>query len=215
MEEKYIPALKYRWLTGLYDPVVRLTTRENTFKRLLLQSAQITGKERILDLACGTGTLAKLLKEAQPQTDIYGVDADAEILQIARNKMASLGLAIDLRQGRAEALPYDNESFDRAFSSLFFHHLTPKGKAAAFKELHRVLKSGAWLHVADWGKAENSLMRVLFFGIQFLDGFSTTQENVEGRIPAYLSEAGFVDVSTRLNVSTVFGTISIYTARKY
>jgi cyclopropane fatty-acyl-phospholipid synthase-like methyltransferase len=60
----YIPALKYRWLTRFYDPVVRVTTREATFKEALLQQASIQDGHRVLDLGCGTGTLAYLVKRA-------------------------------------------------------------------------------------------------------------------------------------------------------
>ena len=65
-EQAYIPALGYRWLTGLYDPVVRLTTRESTFKPALIEQAQLQAGERVLDLACGTATLTLAAKRAQP-----------------------------------------------------------------------------------------------------------------------------------------------------
>ena len=55
--DRYIPALGYRWLTGLYDPVLKWATREQAFKRVLLDTASIRPGERALDLGCGTGTL--------------------------------------------------------------------------------------------------------------------------------------------------------------
>jgi len=47
----------------------------------------------------------------------------------------------------------------------------------------RVLKDGGQFHVADWGKSTNRLMRFLFYSIQILDGFNTTTDNINGRLP--------------------------------
>ncbi|PTU30379.1 class I SAM-dependent methyltransferase [Stenotrophobium rhamnosiphilum] len=212
--ERYIPALGYHWLTSLYDPVVQLTTRESTFKPALIAQANLQAGERVLDLACGTATLTLLAKRAQPAAEVHGVDGDSNILKIAADKAQREGLTIQLQQGLANALPYADSHFDRAMSSLFFHHLTRETKRAAFAELHRVLKPNGELHVADWGQAHNSLMRVAFFGIQLLDGFVTTADNVRGLLPTLMLEAGFVDVCETERYSTVFGTMSLYRARK-
>ncbi|MDQ3063047.1 MAG: class I SAM-dependent methyltransferase, partial [Acidobacteriota bacterium] len=92
--EKYIPALSYNWLTPFYDPVVRLTTRENTFKKALAKQAKIEPNHRVLDLACGTATLTILLKQNQPQAEIVGVDGDAKILETAKVKARKAGIEI-------------------------------------------------------------------------------------------------------------------------
>ena len=60
------------------------------------------------------------------------------------------------------SLPYPAAHFDRVVSSLFFHHLTWEDKERTALELLRVLKPVAALHVADWGRADNALMRGLF-----------------------------------------------------
>ncbi len=54
----YIPALRFNWLTEFYDPIVRATTRERTFKSRLIDEAEIEAGHRVLDLGCGTGTLS-------------------------------------------------------------------------------------------------------------------------------------------------------------
>ena len=56
--DKYIPALRFDWLTTIYDPIVRLTTRETAFKTALVTQIKVGPGDRVLDLACGTGTLA-------------------------------------------------------------------------------------------------------------------------------------------------------------
>jgi ubiquinone/menaquinone biosynthesis C-methylase UbiE len=213
-EPHYIPALAYRPLTALYDPVVRLTTREATFKAALLEQAGLQPDHRVLDLACGTGTLTVAAQRAQPQSDVIGVDGDPDILQRARRKAQHAGVSIRFDEALSQRLPYADASFDRVLSSLFFHHLDRGGKLATLREVRRVLKPGGELHVADWGKAANPLMRALFIGIQLLDGFPTTADNVAGHLPQFMREAGFGQIEETRRYSTVFGTLALYRARR-
>lgn len=207
-------ALKYRWLTAFYDPVVRITTREKIFRRALLAQSGILDSHRVLDIGCGTGTLLRLAKQSVPDMAAFGVDADPNILHIARRKAEAAGLALTLDQGFSSSLPYPENSFDRAISSLFFHHLVSDEKLRTFREIHRVLKPGGELHVADWGEAQNIVMRGLFVFVQLLDGFETTGDNVAGRLPSLIGEAGFEHVGERQRISTVLGTLSLLAASK-
>ncbi len=70
----YSYALHYKWLTRFYDPVVRWTCRESTFKRALIAQARIEPGMGILDVGCGTGTLTVLLKQTHPEADVVGLD---------------------------------------------------------------------------------------------------------------------------------------------
>ncbi len=56
-DANYIPALRFRFLTPLYDPVLRWGMREDTFKNRLIKEARIAPNSLVLDLGCGTGTL--------------------------------------------------------------------------------------------------------------------------------------------------------------
>lgn len=210
----YVPALRFHWLTPAYDAVVGATTRERAFKQALIRQADIRPGQQVLDLACGSGTLAIWLKQHEPQAHITGIDGDADILAIARRKAAKAGTDIALTQALSYDLPCPSEHFDRALSSLFFHHLSRADKRRTARELLRILKPGAELHVADWGRPTGALMRGLFLSIQMLDGWRNTQDNVEGRLPKIFTEAGFVDVAVRQNVNTVYGTLKLYSARK-
>lgn len=210
----YIPALGYRWLTPAYDAVVRLTTRESTFKRALLAQAGLQPGQEVLDLACGTGTLTVWAQRAEPGARVQGVDGDPDILGRARAKAAAVGLPIPFTEGLADALPHPDASFDRILSSLFFHHLQRTGKQAALAEAFRVLKPGGELHIADWGQAANPLMRLAFYGIQLLDGFPNTADNVEGRLPELIRDAGFTAVTETTRYSTMWGTLSLYRAQR-
>ncbi len=213
-KQQYIPALRFDWLTNFYDPLIRWFLRESTFKRRLIQLAQIENGHRVLDIGCGTGTLTLMTKRAFPKADVLAIDGDAHILDIARRKAQQENLVVTFERGMSFNLPYPDGSFDRVVSSLLFHHLTRENKERTLREIFRVLRPGGELHVADWGKPHNTLMRAAFYLVQLLDGFTTTQDNVNGLLPAMLVESGFRDVTETSRFSTVFGTLSIYSGRK-
>lgn len=213
-ERRYVPALGFAWLTWLYDPLLRATLREEEFKTALVRQAALAPGQRVLDLGAGTGTLTLLLKRAEPQAEVVGVDGDPAVLVRARAKAADAGLPIAFTEGMAHALPYPEASFDRVVTSLVLHHLTSGDKRRALREVWRVLRPGGELHVADWGKAQNVLMRALFLGVQLLDGFATTEDNVAGRLPAMSEECGFVDVQETASYATLYGTLTLWRARR-
>jgi class 3 adenylate cyclase len=211
-EAGFIPGLG-RLGTRLYDPVVRLTTRERRFKERLLELADLRPGERALDLGCGTGTLAIAACRRQPRASVHGLDADPRMIETARRKADAAGVGLELRQGAATELPYADRSFDVVLSSLLFHHLDRAAKHAAAREVARVLVGGGRLVVADWGRAPDPLMRVLFLTIQLVDGFETTRDNVHGRLPQILRGGGLADVRESAGYRTVYGSLTLFEAR--
>ena len=188
--------------------------RETTFKQALVRQARVAKTYRILDLGCGTATLTLLIKQTHPETQVTGLDGDSKALEIARDKVVRSGLAVTLKEGMAFNLPYPDNSFDRIFSSLLFHHLTREAKERTLKEVYRVLRPGGELHVADWGKASNVFMRSAFLLVQFLDGFETTGDNVKGLLPDFFKKAGLQAGQETARYTTMFGTLALYTAWK-
>jgi ubiquinone/menaquinone biosynthesis C-methylase UbiE len=204
---RYVPALGLKSLTRFYDPVVAATTRERKFKARLLDQLDPRRGRRILDLACGTGTLAAAI--ADRGASAVGVDGDPEMLARARAKAP--GVQFD--EALAEQLPYEDGSFDAVVTSLFLHHLARGAKLAALREAVRVLKPGGELHVADWGPPQDPLMAVAFTGIRLLDGFEPTRDNAQGRLPELFRQAGFAEVRERGRMRTMFGSLAFLWAR--
>lgn len=210
----YIPALRFSWLTPLYDRLIGLTMRESTFKRALVDQAGIARGQRVLDLGCGTGTLTLLVKGRRLNAAVFGLDADPRALAIAREKAARAGLDLMLDQGSATSLPYPDNFFDRVLSSLLLHHLTHDQKRQALAETLRTLRPGGELHVADWGAPRNMLLGLAFLLVRVLDGFATTADNARGHLPQLCRDAGFTAVETCAQYATPFGTLTLYRARK-
>lgn len=211
-EDRYVPALRYRWLTRFYDPVVALTSREKLFKRKLLDLITPTNAGHVLDLACGTGTLARLVKLEDPTATVHGLDGDPEILEIARHKARDEGRDVVFDLGMSFTMPYPDDSFDIVVSSLFFHHLNAENKQRTLAEVHRVLRAGGRFYVCDWGKPANPLLRLSFYVVQMLDGFAVTRDNVCGRLPEFIAAAGFDQVVVVERISTMLGTLDLITA---
>jgi SAM-dependent methyltransferase len=210
--DRFIPALRFNWLTGLFDPVSKLTTREGAFKRRVLERAALREGERVLDLASGTGTLALAAARSAPGLRVIGVDGDPAILERAR---AKAGREVTFDEGLSTDLPYEDESFDVVLSTLFFHHLTDQAKLRSAEEVRRVLRPGGRLVIGDVGRPQDPLMRAAaLLTVQMLDGFDVTSGNVSGRLPGTLRDAGLEDVRVTDRLRAPIGTLEIVTARR-
>jgi ubiquinone/menaquinone biosynthesis C-methylase UbiE len=209
--DEFVPALGTDWLTPLYD-VVAIIAGERPIKRRLIAAARIEPGHRVLDVGCGTGTLALMIKQACPEAHVVGLDVDAKILSIARRKLDRAGVDVELRQGSATAPQLASQSFDRVLTTLVLHHLTTPQKRETLAAAHRLLKPGGELHIADWGKPQNLLMRAASLTFHLLDGAETTAANLEGQLPALVSEAGFADVRETERRMTPFGTLAFIRA---
>ena len=187
---------------------------ESRFKRQLVVDANIQSHARVLDLGCGTATLTILIKTMHPDADVVGVDGDAKILELGRQKAVRAGLEVNLTQAMAFNLPYADSSFDRVLSSLMFHHLTRENKLRTLKETDRVLRTGGEIHIADFGRPQNVLMRVASLPWQLFDRSTTTTDNVRGLLPELMSASGFKDVRQRVRYMTLFGRLCLYSGRK-
>lgn len=211
---RFIPALSFDWLTPAYDTVVRYTTREKVFKSALLHQMAPQAGERILDLGCGTGTLAVMIKSREPRAEVIGFDADARILERARRKARENQVDIVFNEGLSNQLPYADATFDCVVSSLFFHHLLPHNKLSTLKEVKRILRKNGRLRVADWSTATNHLMKLLSRSISLLDGVETTRDSFEGKLRKYINDGGFKNVSEVDTFNTIFGTIRLINASR-
>jgi SAM-dependent methyltransferase len=132
-EAFFVPALFQQWASRVAD------------------AAQIRSGERVLDVACGTGILARTIAErVGMKGSVVGLDVNDGMLAVAAHKAPQ----IEWRRGRAEALPFDSDSFDAVvsqFGLMFF-----EDRPAALREMIRVLRPGGHLAIAVWASLETS-----------------------------------------------------------
>lgn len=208
----YVAALRFPALNRAFDPIVRLTMRESRFKRELLDQAAIEPRHRVLDLGCGTGTLAILAKAAVPEAEVSGLDGDPQILEQARAKATTAAAEVRFDHGYSTELPYEPASFDRVLSTLFFHHLTSDDKRTTLREIVRVLRPGGELHIADFTRPSDPLMALGFGMVRLVDGIERTRVNARGELGDLVSEAGLQEVSEGRRLRTAFGTLALLRA---
>jgi ubiquinone/menaquinone biosynthesis C-methylase UbiE len=212
--KKFIPALGYNWLSGLYDLTIKITMPEKKFRNKLIEYLNPKSNETILEFGFGTGQNLILGKQKNSNTNFVGVDIDPKIKSIAINKIYKAGLDIPLYLYDGNTLPFPDNHFEKVFSSLVFHQLDKETKLHCLKELYRILKPNGQLLIGDWGKAKSMLMRIMFYFVQLLDGFKTTNDNVNGLMPLYISDTGFIQVKEIDFINTNIGTYSYYHAIK-
>jgi ubiquinone/menaquinone biosynthesis C-methylase UbiE len=209
--QAYIRPLSFDWLTPFYDRLIALLLPEAALKGRLIEQARVGPRARVLDLGAGTATLTIMIKQAHPDAEVVGLDGDAHVLEIARAKASAVGVELQLDRGFATKLPYDDASFDRVFSSLMLHHLTLEEKRLAFAEVRRVLRPDGELHILDFGKPHNLPAYLISLVIRLGEHAA---DNIKGLLPGLLAETGFVAVKETERRMTVFGTLSLFEARR-
>ncbi|MBP1886512.1 class I SAM-dependent methyltransferase [Sinorhizobium mexicanum] len=149
---------------ALYDILAWFLTygRERAFREKMLSFARLKPGEAVLDIGCGTGTVALLAKQqVGPAGRVDGVDASAEMVARATAKAHRAGLRISFTTATAQQLPYQNGEFDVVLSTLMLHHLPKTGRAEFGREALRVLKPGGRVLIVDFAKSarQNHIFR--------------------------------------------------------
>jgi phospholipid N-methyltransferase len=212
----YVPALGDHRLSPLYDTTVSLMTCERTWRRAFVKQIDPSPRDVILDLGCGTGTLAILLKQTCTAASVYGVDPDPDILTRAENKARDAGVIVHFSKGYAQDAAEIAAGIrpNKVVSSLVLHQVPLAEKRAALISAFAGMRADGELHIADYGLQNSPLMRFAFTQVQTLDGFRNTQPNADGVLPDLMTEAGFVDVKENVVIPTPTGSISLYSARR-
>ncbi|MCZ7567634.1 MAG: class I SAM-dependent methyltransferase [Ardenticatenaceae bacterium] len=188
-----------RW----YDLFGRVISfgRDKAIREKLIELAAPAPGEKVLDVGCGTGTLAVAIKSQVGASEVHGIDASPEMIQVAKEKSAKNGSDIDFRVALIEAIPFPDASFDLVTSSLMLHHLPDDLKAKGFLEIRRVLKPGGRFMAMDFAARSHSPLGHLLsmhspspLG-HLLSIFGHLRgESMVDKLAPMLKDAGFSDV---------------------
>ncbi len=150
--------------------------------------ARVQPGEKVLDVGCGTGTLAL---EVAPHVGITGrvcgIDPGDQQIARARFKAARHNLFIEFQVGAIEHLNFPDQTFDVVLSAIMMHHLSDTLKREGLAEIARVLKPGGRLVIADFKRPEERPTQPVRFGA----GGSRIQD-----LAALVRDAGFSQVET-------------------
>lgn len=212
----FVPALGRAGNIDRYDRVIALMTRERRWRSALVELIDPQPGERVVDIGCGTGTLAIALWQKMPDAMVIGVDPDPAVLAIARAKADAAVAPIDWVHAMGDALddiPH-LAGCDRIVSSLVLHQCPVAVKSSILRQKWRLLPPGGQMFIADYGEQRSVLMRLLFRQVQVIDGFDLTEPNAKGCLPGLMEDAGFEEVAERAVIATPTGSISLHSAVK-
>jgi ubiquinone/menaquinone biosynthesis C-methylase UbiE len=181
-------------------------------RALLIEQATLRPGQRVLDVGCGTGSLLVQIKRRYPSIEIVGLDPDPRALGRARRKGVRAALSLQLDQGFADELPYADASFDRVMSSFMFHHLEEVDRSRMLREVRRVLKPGARLHLMDFVKADS--LSGAHRWMRWLHSGPRLKDNSDERILSLMHEVGLSDARRVADRALFLGDIAYYQATR-
>jgi SAM-dependent methyltransferase len=170
-------------------------------------AAGVTGGMSALDLGCGPGALTAVLVDrlGTGAGAVSACDPSPEFVAECARRNPS----VEVRQGRAEDIPFDNAAFDIVLAQLVLHFVSDPSRAAA--EMRRVLRPGGRVAACVWDSVDGMQMFRLFWDAAVAVDPDASEDvralrfGSEGEMVEVFESAGFQNVSeTTLNVSSTY-----------
>jgi ubiquinone/menaquinone biosynthesis C-methylase UbiE len=140
-----------------YDLLAWLLThgRERELREAIIRLASLEAGNDVLDIGCGTGTLAiAATRHVGTTGGVTGIDASLSMIARANRKAGKAGARATFQVAVAENLPFPDRRFDVVFSTLMLHHLPRKTRQQCATEIKRVLRVGGRVVAVDFGRAK-------------------------------------------------------------
>jgi len=141
-------------IAGRYDLLNRLMSMgiDQSWRRKTVDALDLPANARVLDLATGTGDLALMIARLHSDADVIGSDPSSRMLEVGVEKVARSGVSdrVQLELGDAQALPYENDSFDGCCIAFGIRNVPDRN--AALAEMARVTKPGGRVAVLELGE---------------------------------------------------------------
>jgi SAM-dependent methyltransferase len=157
--------------------------------------AGVTGGATALDVGCGTGALTTVLVDRLGAAEVSAVDPSASFVEAARRRLPG----VDVRQGRAEDLPFDDGRFDLVLAQLVVHFMTDP--VAGLREMARVARPRGVIGAAVWDHGGgNGPLELFWSAVRELAPGAPDESDLpgvrEGHLAALATEAGLADVDS-------------------
>lgn len=176
-----------------YDTIVGFISlgRERKMRLATLELVDIQSDATILEVGCGTGSLAIEAKRLAPDGTVVGIDPSSNMVTLARQKAEKTRVDVEFKVGVIEQLEFPVNHFDVVLSSLMMHHLPDTLKREGLLEVYRVLKPGGILLIVDLDLSVFSLASIIH---GHTSPTELSPEHTKTR--QYMEEAGFVSLES-------------------
>jgi ubiquinone/menaquinone biosynthesis C-methylase UbiE len=190
----------------LYDLGHRLLGRRgNRLRKMLADDLELRPGDRVLDVGCGPGRLARVFAErVAPTGAVDGIDAAVEMINRASSQARKRRAAATFQVAFAQDLPFPDATFDAVGCALALHHVAQDDQPTAVEEMYRVLKPGGRLLIAEFHKGPGRRHA----GPRWL---RHSGEDMLDKALGFVQASGFIDVATG---STNLGWLGKITAHK-
>lgn len=191
MQKEYIRPLRFAsspWMYGIFLSLSRLGKK---FKKTIFETIPLIGTEKVLDIGCGDGTLVFTALEKFPELDITGIDPDDFMIEACKKEAKERNFNTLFIRGYADVLPFEDNSVDGSYITLVLHHMGKEDKRKALQEVHRVLRKGGKLTIADFRKIPMPFIAHFFV----FEQYEHLRENFEGLVHILAKEIGFSFIS--------------------
>lgn len=129
------------------------------WRKCLINTLNLSSKQRVLDLACGTFDVALAIQKAYPLVSITAVDYTFAMLLAGQKKITKSAKIFPL-QGDGRFLPFKNACFDAITIAFGIRNISPREKT--YKEILRVLKPGGTFHILEFGSGRQKIWGGLY-----------------------------------------------------
>jgi ubiquinone/menaquinone biosynthesis C-methylase UbiE len=175
-------------LMGWFQDTFSFRGQWRELRQRTITLARLQPGEQVLDVGCGTGTLAlEVARRVGRAGRVAGIDPSPEQIARARAKAVRRHVPIAFQIGVIERLPFPDQTFDVVLSTLMMHHLPDSLKRQGLSEVARVLKPGGRLVIADFTRKQERQGRAA----RFHAGGSSLHD-----LAALVADAGFAQQET-------------------
>ena len=193
------------WGGASYDRLTSLFGMGPDFYRKAVGEVRVPKDSIILDLGCGTGSLSiAFAQNLKGVKTVHGVDISADQLNHAKKKTDIFQQVFKFHHCSMDALPFPNEYFDVAATSMALHETPPMVRRGAIRETARVLKKEGLFVLVDWGRPWRRILAALWFPFlmfgKWQDNWRNTYVSLCNDAGLHLVEDGYINSITRRQV---------------